>query len=210
MTIRAFWYLILLALDGFCLVCNILYQINSLKVLLWDIYFWTLIGGFIYWGYMMLNEMSSSGTTNKAAETLLGSSRTQFMADTLFKYLFCCVVGIVIINYLFNQGKGKISFRSIKEIIELYNFIYPISCIIEIFIRQRNRSPQPVKGLFFLLIILGICLLLDLGSGNLLNNLKKYILEAIGLFLSYIIYDFLLYLKINGGCSGYKLLGNSS
>ena len=207
MTIRVIWYLILLALDTFCLVCKIIYQIKSLKFLLLNIYFWTLIGGFIYWGYMMLSEMASSGESNKATETLLESSRTQFMTDTLFKYLFCCVVGIVIINYLFYEGRENISFVSIKQIIELYNFFYPIACIIEIFIRQRNRSPKPLKDVFFLLIILGICLLLDLGSGSLFNNIKKYIFEAIGLILSYILYDFLVYLKIQGGCSGYKILG---
>lgn len=210
MTIRVIWYLILLGLDTFCLICKIIYEIKSLKNLLLNIYFWTLILGFIYWGYMMLIEMASSGESNKATETLLGNSRTQFMTDTLFKYLFCIVVGIVIINYFFGQSRGNLSFHSIKEIIELYNFIYPLACIIELFIRERNRSPKPLKDVFFLLIILGICLLLDLGTGNLLSQLKKYILEAVGLILSYFLYDFLVYLKSQGGCSGYKPLGISS
>ena len=37
MTIRVIWYLILLALDTFCLVCKIIYQIQSLKQLLLNI-----------------------------------------------------------------------------------------------------------------------------------------------------------------------------
>ena len=91
MTPRVIWYLILFGCDILTIVLMIL---SSLKAnifignCLLNINFWVLIGGLIYWGYMMLSEMAESGESNKGTETFLGGERTQFMTDTLFKYIF--------------------------------------------------------------------------------------------------------------------------
>ena len=156
MTPRVIWYLILFGCDIFTIVCMIIYI--DLKVFLLDFNFWVLIGAFFYWGYMMLSEMAQSGESNKATETFLGGERTQFMTDTLFKYIFSIVIGITLVNGLFTHSFGNSLFEIIQSLYT--NYLFPAACIAEIFLRNRNRSPAPVKDIIILLIIFGVSFVL--------------------------------------------------
>lgn len=207
MTPRVIWYLILFGCDIFTIVCMIIYI--DLKVFLLDFNFWVLIGAFFYWGYMMLSEMAQSGESNKATETFLGGERTQFMTDTLFKYIFSIVIGITLIEGLFD-----LSFKTgFLVLIKLYtNYLFPAACIAEIFLRSRNRSPAPLKDIIILLIMIGVFFVLNVlnkGFDFIKDKLVQYICQAIGVIIAYFLYDFLVYLKIQGTWAGYSFLSSN-
>ena len=207
MTPRVIWYLILFGCDIFTIVCMIIYI--DLKVFLLDFNFWVLIGAFFYWGYMMLSEMAQSGESNKATETFLGGERTQFMTDTLFKYIFSIVIGITLIEGLFDLS-CKTGFL---VLIKLYtNYLFPAACIAEIFLRSRNRSPAPLKDIIILLIMIGVFFVLNVlnkGFDFIKDKLVQYICQAIGVIIAYFLYDFLVYLKIQGTWAGYSFLSSN-
>ena len=207
MTPRVIWYLILFGCDIFTIVCMIIYI--KLREFLLDFNFWVLIGAFFYWGYMMLSEMAQSGESNKATETFLGGERTQFMTDTLFKYIFSIVIGITLIEGLFD-----LSFKTgFLVLIKLYtNYLFPAACIAEIFLRNRNRSPAPLKDIIILLIIFGVSFVLNVlnkGFDFIKDKLVQYICQAIGVIIAYFLYDFLVYLKIQGTWAGYSFLSSN-
>ena len=207
MTPRVIWYLILFGCDIFTIVCMIIYI--DLKVFLLDFNFWVLIGAFFYWGYMMLSEMAQSGESNKATETFLGGERTQFMTDTLFKYIFSIVIGITLIEGLFD-----LSFKTgFLVLIKLYtNYLFPAACIAEIFLRSRNRSPAPLKDIIILLIMIGVFFVLNVlnkGFDFIKDKLVQYICQAIGVIIAYFLYDFLVYIKIQGTWAGYTFLSSN-
>ena len=207
MTPRVIWYLILFGCDIFTIVCMIIYI--DLKVFLLDFNFWVLIGAFFYWGYMMLSEMAQSGESNKATETFLGGERTQFMTDTLFKYIFSIVIGITLIEGLFD-----LSFKTgFLVLIKLYtNYLFPAACIAEIFLRSRNRSPAPFKDIIILLIMIGVFFVLNVlnkGFDFIKDKLVQYICQAIGVIIAYFLYDILVYIKIQGSFAGYTFLSSN-
>ncbi len=211
MTPRVIWYLILFGCDVLTVVLSIIngikYHIFTNYCLL-NINFWVLIGAFFYWGYMMLSEMAESGESNKGTETFLGGERTQFMTDTLFKYIFSIVIGITLVNGLFDTNLGDTLFKVIQNLYT--NYLFPAACIAEIFLRNRNRSPAPVKDIIILLIIIGISFLLNFlkqfSFKFLTENLALYICQAIGVIIAYFLYDILVYIKIQGTWAGYAFL----
>ena len=208
MTPRVIWYLILFGCDIFTIVCMIIYI--DLKVFLLDFNFWVLIGAFFYWGYMMLSEMAQSGESNKATETFLGGERTQFMTDTLFKYIFSIVIGITLVNGLFTHSFGNSLFEIIQSLYT--NYLFPAACIAEIFLRSRNRSPAPLKDIIILLIMIGVFFVLNVlnkGFDFIKDKLVQYICQAIGVIIAYFLYDFLVYLKIQGTWAGYSFLSSN-
>ncbi len=214
MTPRVIWYLILFGCDILTIVLMIL---SSLKAnifignCLLNINFWVLIGGLIYWGYMMLSEMAESGESNKGTETFLGGQRTQFMTDTLFKYIFSIVIGITLVNGLFNPTFGNSLFDLIQSLYT--NYLFPAACIAEIFLRNRNRSPAPLKDIIILLIIFGVSFVLNFVRYSsfkfITENLTLYICQAIGVIIAYFLYDFLVYIKIQGTWAGYAFLSSN-
>ena len=208
MTPRVIWYLILFGCDIFTIVCMIIYI--DLKVFLLDFNFWVLIGAFFYWGYMMLSEMAQSGESNKATETFLGGERTQFMTDTLFKYIFSIVIGITLIEGLFDRSFTKGTFLDLTKLYT--NYLFPAACIAEIFLRSRNRSPAPLKDIIILLIMIGVFFVLNVlnkGFDFIKDKLVQYICQAIGVIIAYFLYDFLVYLKIQGTWAGYSFLSSN-
>ena len=208
MTPRVIWYLILFGCDIFTIVCMIIYI--DLKVFLLDFNFWVLIGAFFYWGYMMLSEMAQSGESNKATETFLGGERTQFMTDTLFKYIFSIVIGITLVNGLFNPTFGNSLFDLIQSLYT--NYLFPAACIAEIFLRSRNRSPAPLKDIIILLIMIGVFFVLNVlnkGFDFIKDKLVQYICQAIGVIIAYFLYDILVYIKIQGTWAGYTFLSSN-
>ncbi len=214
MTPRVIWYLILFGCDILTIILMIL---SSLKAnifignCLLNINFWVLIGGLIYWGYMMLSEMAESGESNKGTETFLGGQRTQFMTDTLFKYIFSIVIGITLVNGLFNPTFGNSLFDLIQSLYT--NYLFPAACIAEIFLRNRNRSPAPLKDIIILLIIFGVSFVLNFVRYSsfkfITENLTLYICQAIGVIIAYFLYDFLVYIKIQGTWAGYAFLSSN-
>ena len=208
MTPRVIWYLILFGCDIFTIVCMIIYI--KLREFLLDFNFWVLIGAFFYWGYMMLSEMAQSGESNKATETFLGGERTQFMTDTLFKYIFSIVIGITLIEGLFDRSFTKGTFLDLTKLYT--NYLFPAACIAEIFLRSRNRSPAPLKDIIILLIMIGVFFVLNVlnkGFDFIKDKLVQYICQAIGVIIAYFLYDFLVYIKIQGTWAGYTFLSSN-
>ena len=214
MTPRVIWYLILFGCDILTIVLMILHSIKDQLFIdncLLNINFWVLLGGLIYWGYMMLSEMAESGESNKGTETFLGGERTQFMTDTLFKYIFSIVIGITLVNGLFTHSFGNSLFENIQSLYT--NYLFPAACIAEIFLRNRNRSPAPVKDIIILLIIFGVSFVLhflkQFSFKFLTDNLALYICQAIGVIIAYFLYDILVYIKIQGTWAGYTFLSSN-
>ena len=213
MTPRVIWYLILFGCDILTIVLMILHSIKDQLFIdncLLNINFWVLLGGLIYWGYMMLSEMAESGESNKGTETFLGGERTQFMTDTLFKYIFSIVIGITLVNGLFTHSFGNSLFEIIQSLYT--NYLFPAACIAEIFLRNRNRSPAPLKDIIILLIMIGVFFVLNVlnkGFDFIKDKLVQYICQAIGVIIAYFLYDFLVYLKIQGTWAGYTFLSSN-
>ena len=213
MTPRVIWYLILFGCDILTIVLMILHSIKDQLFIdncLLNINFWVLLGGLIYWGYMMLSEMAESGESNKGTETFLGGERTQFMTDTLFKYIFSIVIGITLVNGLFNPTFGNSLFEIIQSLYT--NYLFPAACIAEIFLRSRNRSPAPFKDIIILLIMIGVFFVLNVlnkGFDFIKDKLVQYICQAIGVIIAYFLYDFLVYIKIQGTWAGYSFLSSN-
>ena len=213
MTPRVIWYLILFGCDILTIVLMILHSIKDYTFIdncLLNINFWVLLGGLIYWGYMMLSEMAESGESNKGTETFLGGQRTQFMTDTLFKYIFSIVIGITLVNGLFNPTFGNSLFEIIQSLYT--NYLFPAACIAEIFLRNRNRSPAPLKDIIILLIMIGVFFVLNVlnkGFDFIKDKLVQYICQAIGVIIAYFLYDILVYIKIQGTWAGYTFLSSN-
>ena len=209
MTPRVIWYLILTICDILVIVEMLL---NRLKQSILDFNFYILIGAFLYWAYMMLSEMAASGETNKGTETFLGGERTEFMTDTLFKYVFAIVIGITLVNGIFNFNLFNIKGNIIYFLVVLYsNYLFPVACIVEIFLRNRNRAPSPLRDIIIILILLAISFLLQFINSNFnfktfFGRIVEYTCEAIGVLIAYFLYDFLVYIKSHGSWAGYTFL----
>lgn len=210
MTPRVIWYLILTVCDILVVVEMIINRLNKSII---DFNFYILIAAFLYWGYMMLSEMAASGESNKGTETFLGGERTQFMTDTLFKYIFSIVIGITLINGIFNYNNhlGQSIFIFLAFLYT--NYLFPVACIAEIFLRNRNRSPAPLRDIIIILILLALSFLLQLIQNDFnfktIGKIVEYICEAIGVLIAYFLYDFLVYIKIQGTWAGYTFLSSN-
>ena len=165
-----------------------------------------------YWGYMFFLEMSYSGEST-AGEGLINDRNTNFMADTLFRYLFVIIIGNALFSYIFRiyyrvyiprYANPEVVFKYMMlSYIYWYSYsILPFACIVDFCCRKRNRTPNPKYDLTITLLFAIIIGLMDDNSGINLNyrygQLNRVIANIISMGITYLIYDYLLF-KINGG-----------
>lgn len=202
MNCQSLWFLILTWFNIAAIIIDLL--VNDIR---WQPSFILMVIALIYWGYMFFLEMHNSGQSSPASEGLINNANTNFMADTLFRYLFVIVIGNtffsyyyrITINYRYSPyGRGDI-YRMFKTIMYYFVIWYsysvlPFACIVDFCCRKRNRTPNPKYDLIITLLF-GVIL-------GLLQD-KYYYYHSMGLNIvsmgvTYLIYDYILF-KMNGG-----------
>ena len=165
-----------------------------------------------YWGYMFFLEMSYSGEST-AGQGLINDRNTNFMADTLFRYLFVIIIGNALFSYIFRiyyraymprYADASMVFRYMMlNYIYWYSYsILPFACIVDFCCRKRNRTPNPKYDLTITLLFAIIIGLMNDNSG--INPTYRYgqinrvVANIISMGITYLIYDYLLF-KMNGG-----------
>ena len=165
-----------------------------------------------YWGYMFFLEMSYSGEST-AGQGLINDRNTNFMADTLFRYLFFIIIGNALFSYIFRiyyrvyipiYANAEMVFKYIMlSYIYWYSYsILPFACIVDFCCRKRNRTPNPKYDLTITLLFAIIIGLMNDNSGINPNyrygQINRVIANIISMGITYLIYDYLLF-KMNGG-----------
>ena len=166
-----------------------------------------------YWGYMFFLEMSYSGEST-VGQGLINDRNTNFMADTLFRYIFVIIIGNALFSYIFRIYHRAIyipRYAEPSKVIRymMLNYIYwysysilPFACIVDFCCRKRNRTPNPKYDLTITLLFAVILGLLDdslgIDLGYTSNKLSRVFANIISMGVTYLIYDYLLF-KINGG-----------
>jgi hypothetical protein len=204
------WYFIITIWNIIIFITNIYFKFDLKDFFLFIIFteIWIVFLGIIYFGYMTLDSCKSN-ESNENSEYL--NSRTSFMVNTYFKYYFCIVIALAINRLLYNILYNK--FYSYKtDLIFKYAPYYsisilPIICLIEVFLKKRERSSNPKRDIICLLIVITIMEFFFIYE---IYSLIKLII-SICVFLtctyfSYILYDYLIF-KTNGG-EDYILLTN--
>ena len=203
---RCIWYLVLVGVEIYTFVVTL---ITKGFKFLYDFPIYLVVAGFLYFGYMLIIELAASGENTQGAEKLVNENNSNFMANQFFKFLFCSIIGInFILSFFSNEGSPSIFY-----IICLYGIYYllPVACFLEIYFKERERKPNLIRDLIVILIILGLkllCKFLEEGSFDaILKGILEFILNFVCMISAYIVYDVLVYFKINGSFNGYTIKG---
>ena len=173
-----------------------------------------LIGGFLYFGYMLIIQLAANG---KGCNECITADRTGFVQVHLAKYVIALSVGCLLLAYIINwliwDGGYKYGGVGFLDFAYVY-IIFPICCIVELFITPRDRSPKLTADLISIIILILIFTAIEMlvywlvgnkSLGDYFNDFWRAILFRV-LFsvLGYFVYDFCLYKK-NGESGGYTL-----
>ena len=172
-----------------------------------------LIGGFLYFGYMLIIQLAANG---KGCNGCITADRTGFVQVHLAKYVIALSIGCLLLAYIINWliwGGYKYSGIGFLDFAYVY-IIFPICCIVELFITPRDRSPKLTADLISIIILILIFTAIEMlvywlvrnkSLGGYFNDFWRAILFRV-LFsvLGYFVYDFCLYKK-NGESGGYTL-----
>ena len=172
-----------------------------------------LIGGFLYFGYMLIIQLAANG---KECNGCITADRTGFVQVHLAKYVIALSIGCLLLAYIINWliwGGYKYSGVVFLDFAYVY-IIFPICCIVELFITPRDRSPKLTADLISIIILILIFTAIEMlvywlvrnkSLGDYFNDFWRAILFRV-LFsvLGYFVYDFCLYKK-NGESGGYTL-----
>ena len=172
-----------------------------------------LIGGFLYFGYMLIIQLAANG---KGCNECITADRTGFVQVHLAKYVIALSIGCLLLAYIINWlfwGNYKYSGIGFLDFAYVY-IIFPICCIVELFITPRDRSPKLTADLISIIILILIFTTIEMlvywlvrnkSLGGYFNDFWRSILFRV-LFsvLGYFVYDFCLYKK-NGESGGYTL-----
>ena len=172
-----------------------------------------LIGGFLYFGYMLIIQLAANG---KECNGCITADRTGFVQVHLAKYVIALSIGCLLLAYIINWlfwGNYKYSGIGFLDFAYVY-IIFPICCIVELFITPRDRSPKLTADLISIIILILIFTTIEMlvywlvrnkSLGGYFNDFWRSILFRV-LFsvLGYFVYDFCLYKK-NGESGGYTL-----
>ena len=172
-----------------------------------------LIGGFLYFGYMLIIQLAANG---KECNGCITADRTGFVQVHLAKYVIALSIGCLLLAYIINWlfwGNYKYSGIGFLDFAYVY-IIFPICCIVELFITPRDRSPKLTTDLISIIILIVIFTAIEMlvywlvrnkSLGGYFNDFWRSILFRV-LFsvLGYFVYDFCLYKK-NGESGGYTL-----
>ena len=176
-----------------------------------------LIGGFLYFGYMLIIQLAANG---KGCNGCITADRTGFVQVHLAKYVFALSIGCLLLAYIINwligrNGESGFKYGGIYFLDFAYVYIvFPICCVVELFVTPRDRSPKLTADLIsiivFILIFTAIEMLLYWlwTSANLLDYFSAFwraiLFRVLFSVLGYFVYDFCLYKK-NGESGGYTL-----
>ena len=172
-----------------------------------------LIGGFLYFGYMLIIQLAANG---KGCNGCITADRTGFVQVHLAKYVIALSIGCLLLAYIINWliwGGYKYGGIGFLDFAYVY-IIFPICCIVELFITPRDRSPKLTADLISIIILILIFTAIEMlvywlvgnkSLGDYFNDFWRAILFRV-LFsvLGYFVYDFCLYKK-NGESGGYTL-----
>ena len=173
-----------------------------------------LIGGFLYFGYMLIIQLAANG---KGCNGCITADRTGFVQVHLAKYVIALSIGCLLLAYIIHWliwgGGYKYSGIGFLDFAYVY-IIFPICCIVELFITPRDRSPKLTADLISIIILILIFSAIEMlvywlvrnkSLGGYFNDFWRAILFRV-LFsvLGYFVYDFCLYKK-NGESGGYTL-----
>ena len=172
-----------------------------------------LIGGFLYFGYMLIIQLAANG---KGCNECITADRTGFVQVHLAKYVIALSIGCLLLAYIIHWlfwGSYKYSGIGFLDFAYVY-IIFPICCIVELFITPRDRSPKLTADLISIIILILIFTAIEMlvywlvgnkSLGGYFNAFWRAILFRV-LFsvLGYFVYDFCLYKK-NGESGGYTL-----
>ena len=205
-----FWYLIITICTGAVIAWRFIvlnHDLINFELVL-------LIGGFLYFGYMLIIQLAANG---KGCNECITADRTGFVQVHLAKYVFALSIGCLLLAYIINWLLwGKRDLYSGIGFLDLayVNIIFPICCIVELFITPRDRSPKLTADLISIIILIlvftAIEMLIYWLVGN--NSLGAYfnafwraiLMRVLFSILGYFVYDFCLYKK-NGESGGYTL-----
>ena len=203
---RCIWYLVLIGIDIFSFIV-ILLTFKLKFLFIFQIYL--VVASFVYFAYMLIIELAASGQKTESTEQLVNEKNSSFMANHFFKYLFCSIIGIIFISGFFDFTIGNSFFHKFTY----YGLVYflPVACFLEIYFKQRERKPNLILDLTIIIIILGLkllCKFLEQFSFKaIFTGIVELIINFVTMILAYILYDILVYLKINGSFNGYTIKG---
>ena len=202
---RCIWYWVLIGIDIFSFIVILL----TFKLrFLFTFQIYLVVASFVYFAYMLIIELAASGQKTESTEQLVNEKNSSFMANHFFKYLFCSIIGIIFISGFFDFTIGNSFFHKLSY----YGLVYllPVACFLEIYFKERERKPNLILDLTIIIIILGLkllCKFLDLGIKAILEGILESIINFVTMIFAYILYDILVYLKINGSFNGYTIKG---
>ena len=204
-----FWYLIITICTGAVIAWRFIVFNHSLI----NFELVLLIGGFLYFGYMLIIQLAANG---KGCNECITADRTGFVQVHLAKYVFALSIGCLLLAYIINWLLwGDFKYNGIYFLDLAYvNIIFPICCIVELFITPRDRSPKLTADLISIIILILVFTAIEMliywlvrnnSLGGYFNAFWRAILMRV-LFsiLGYFVYDFCLYKK-NGESGGYTL-----
>ena len=203
---RCIWYLVLIGIDIFSFIV-ILLTFKLRFLFIFQIYL--VVASFVYFAYMLIIELAASGQKTESTEQLVNEKNSSFMANHFFKYLFCSIIGIIFISGFFDFTIGNSFFHKLSY----YGLVYllPVACFLEIYFKERERKPNLILDLTIIIIILGLkllCKFLEQFSFKaIFTGIVELIINFVTMILAYILYDILVYLKINGSFNGYTIKG---
>lgn len=204
-----FWYLIITICTGAVIAWRFIVFNHSLI----NFELVLLIGGFLYFGYMLIIQLAANG---KGCNECITADRTGFVQVHLAKYVFALSIGCLLLAYIINWLLwGDFKYNGIYFLDFAYvNIIFPICCIVELFITPRDRSPKLTADLISIIILILVFTAIEMLIYWLVrnNSLGAYfnafwraiLMRVLFSILGYFVYDFCLYKK-NGESGGYTL-----
>ena len=211
LSFRLFWYLIVSIITVIALILKIV--IKEVEYGLKNFEYFFIIGTISYTLFMHVNSILLANTKSEV-EYNKKIKTSNFFRDTIFKFLFVFIIGILFLNQIiddlnsdFNYSpfqKSNLTWQKRVYGIYLY-YCLPLFYIFDLYFIIRKRCPNPTIDIIIIFIICLVNFLLDYQSTSLCPNLGSNIKKFIFSFNAYIIYDFCLYKK-NGGAAKFTLL----
>lgn len=212
---RLFWYLTFSILTGIATFLRILeVKKNVIKMDIGNFEYIFLFGTLAYTVIMHISSILLSRAKSEF-ELQKQIKTSSFFRDVVFKFLFSFIIGVIFIVHILEDFKNQ--FRNSSFTISNYEewdynlykiyifYCLPIFFILELFLVDRKRRPNPTLDLFIILIVCVVNVLINLNNKNFLSNIGNNISIFLYTFDTYIAYDYSLF-KINGGIAGFTLL----
>ena len=211
LSFRLFWYLIISIISVIALILKLTNKEVGYGLKNFEYAF--LVGTSIYSLFMHINSilLANTKSENEYNKKIKASN---FFRDTIFKFLFVFIIGILFINQILddldknfsNSPFQKDNLTWQKRIYGIYlYYCLPLIYIFDLYFIIRTRCPNPTIDIIIIFIICLVNFLLDYQSTSLCPNLGSNIKKFIFSFNAFIIYDYCLFKK-NGGAAKFTLL----